>query len=355
MKKKDKIFLISSSTGGHALPVYHIYENLSSDFELRVFHSGSKLEKEIFKNCSVSKIVAGKIKRYNLWSSFFEIMKTIIGFCQALIFLLFSRPKVIISKGGFCSVPVLSAANFLRIPYILHESDSVMGISNKIFAKRATRVFVGFPESFYPETDQNKIEYCGQIIHFDEIKKSKYDRPVIYITGGSLGARSINDVVLKMIVQLTQKYFIVHSTGVENYEKINEYRLKLDEKQKKNYRIFDFSTTESRKSLIDADLIIARAGATTIGEIAFLSKASILIPYKYAAGDHQIKNAKYMEKSGGAIMIKEENFDAASLGERINFVFSDQRNAAVIGKLAHDILKTDGLETITTYTRRKYL
>lgn len=354
MKQKNKIYLVSSSTGGHALPIFYIHEELKTDFDLKILNSNSPIEREIFKQCHTVTIIAGKIKRYNYIASIPEVLKSAVGFLQAFLIMLFSRPSLIISKGGFCAVPVLTAAKLLGIPYLAHESDSVMGISNKLFAKNAKRMFTGFPEIMYKDLALLNLEYAGQIV---KVQKSNQTtkKPLIYITGGSQGAKPINNVVFDVLPKLLDRFAVCHQTGRLDVGRAEDFKSKLPENQKSNYDFFDFSIDKSRECMAKAQLIVSRAGATTMGEIAALSKASILVPYEYATADHQTLNAKYLEKSGGAIVIREENFDRKSLLERIEYILSDSRNAQTIGDKANKVLKSNGLSVICDYIRKEIL
>jgi len=351
MKKQNRIILISSSTGGHALPIFYIHEELKKEFDLRILHSGSQIERTIFKDCKSIKILAGKVKRYNYISTAFQLLKSSIGFLESFLVLLFFRPKLIISKGGFCAVPVLSAAKLLRIPYVAHESDSFMGVSNRVFAKSAKKMFVGFPLSFYSDTNLSNLMYSGQIVSVnDRLKRSS--KQIIYITGGSQGAKSINDIIFEIAPKLLDRFRIIHQVGDLDVKQAEQFKDGLSEERRADYDYFNFSIEKSRKSLAEADLVISRAGATTIGEIAALSLASILIPYKYASGDHQLINAKFLEKSGGAIMIKEDNLNPKALLERVEYILKDKLNAKSIGEKAHKVLKSDGLQSICSYVRK---
>lgn len=341
MLKKSKIFLIAGSTGGHALPILLLSEGLKDIGQtVTIFVSGTALEEELFRPYHTVKITSGKFDRRNSFNNIFGLISLLAGSIEAFFYLLFCRPKLIISKGGFLAVPVLLASRLLQIPYFTHESDSEVGLTNKMFMEGAREFFVGFPAEVYGgEIKKSNAKYIGQIIRreFAETAKSKIsnNKPTIFVTGGSQGSKRINEVVLEIAPELLKKYQIIHQVG-----KYDISNIKLDTE---GYSVFSFSIKRQIEAMISADLIIGRAGATTIGEISALKKASILIPYPYASSDHQTKNAKYMERAGGAIMIKEENLTPKLLLLRINYLMNDRKNLEVIGKNAEKAIKYNGL------------
>jgi UDP-N-acetylglucosamine--N-acetylmuramyl-(pentapeptide) pyrophosphoryl-undecaprenol N-acetylglucosamine transferase len=352
--KLKKLFLIAGSTGGHALPIFDIYCELKNDYYIKIFVSGSEIEKQIFKGSRTVKIISGRLNRHSLIKKILGILLFAIGFIQVFFYLLFNRPKLIMAKGGFLAVPVLSAAKILGISYFTHESDSEMGLTNKKFGLSAKKLFVGFPSEMYEENIAKKAIYSGQIVRkeFVDAKPQKVNDKKIFITGGSQGSRNINKQIIKVLPKLLTKYDIAHQLGEKDMTLAEDAVSKLHEEQKKKYCHFGFSLDKIRDSLVNADLIIGRAGANTIGEISALSKASILIPYPYAASDHQNKNAKYLEKSGSAIVIKEDALNDKNLLDRIDYLFSDPKNLQILGNKISLAIRHDGLNTVTSEIRK---
>lgn len=343
-----KIFLVAGSTGGHAMPIFSISEELELlGYNQKIIISGSDVEREIFKSKNTIRILCGKFNRHNQFRNIIGSLFIILGIIQSFFYLLFNRPNLIIAKGGFLAVPVLYAARLLNIPYFTHESDSEIGLTNKIFLKDAKKFFVGFPRDLYKSATSSNIVYVGQIIEkkYLEAKiNNQNNKPTIFITGGSQGSRKINNVIEKILPTLLRKYSIIHQIGKNDIDKIiNSLKERVSKDLLKNYHSFTFSTEENFKAFINSDLIISRAGANTIGEVAALARASILIPYPFASSDHQTKNARYLEKIGGAIVIKEDNLNYKSLLERIDYLMNNKKNLEVIGKNAKKAIKYDGL------------
>lgn len=351
VKKRKKIYLVSSGTGGHAAPILSLYRELIilPNVEPLILHTGSEIETNLFKKTKNKKIVSRKFDRDSIFKRLVLYPLVFVGFFQTGFLMLFSRPSLVISKGGYGAVPVLFATRLFKIPFFLHESDSHLGLANKMFAGSAAKVFLGFPKDVYNENVKNeKYQYIGQIIEkFPSIKKD--NKKVIYFTGGSQGAESINKIVYKIVSSLSKDYLVYHQVGGNNLSKANEIKGKIENE---NYKVFGFEYNKAREAMTKADLVVARAGANTIGEIAKNKKASILIPYPYAANDHQIKNAKYLEKNGSALLVLEKQLNKKYLLERIKYIMSGN-NAEVLGRKIFAAIKTDGLEALISEIRKK--
>lgn len=347
MRNKIKILMISSATGGHAIPVKVLLEafNQSGVFEVSVIHSGSEIEKSLFSKFNNRVLISGKLHRHEKWRNIWQTTKLILAIIKSLYLLVVIKPHVVFSKGGFNSYPILFWAKLLRIPYFLHETDSVMGMANRAFYQRAEKAFVSFPISCY-DLVPDKLVYSGMIVREFPTKPSQpHQRAKILVMGGSQGSVALNRTVIEALPELLGNYEIFLALGTSGLSVLDEVGLdsRLLE-SKKYFHQFPFSFKKVEELLPQSDLIISRAGGS-IGEIAKLKKASILIPYPYAAADHQMKNARFLEKQGGAIVIKEENFNVQSLMDRIKFVLTNT-NAKLIGEHASKALKTDGEKII---------
>lgn len=357
MRKTHRIILLSSATGGHAIPVLEIYKSLQQekDIDARIIHSGSDIETEIFKNLPAIVCRSGKINRYQTLKNFLELFRLGGAILKSLFLILKLKPELIFSKGGFNGAPFLIWAKLLRIPYFLHESDSEMGAANQHFYEGSIKTFVSFPKELYSQNPE-QLFFSGFIIRRFSKPVKKGRLPVIFITGGSQGARGINDTIFKILPTLLKNYKIIHHIGCNDSEKAEKVKITLDPEMLERYETFSFSLEKVDQAMVDADLIISRAGST-IAEISDLSKASILIPYPYAAADHQSKNAKFLEKLGAAIVIKEDQLSPQLLLDRIDFIFKDPRNAKIIGDNIHKALKTNGREVVCeqllNYMRKK--
>ncbi len=346
MKVNNKILLVSSSTGGHAIPIFEIYKELvSRKFDVYVIHANSLIEKELFKGAKSYVIRSGKGKHGRIAVKVAESFKLLFSVFQVLIILIRVRPKMIFSKGGFNSIPVLFWAKLIGIPYIIHESDSVIGRANRLYSKNAKTFFVSFPKECYGKNNFD-IKYSGLIVRdFFQAKKSN-GKKTIFITGGSLGAKVFSNTISSILPSLLNKYKVIYNSGAADHAIDNDCLQKIEKEKFKNYESFSFSYNKMADAISRCDLIITRSGANIIGEIAKLKKASILIPYPYATNNHQIKNAKYLERMGATILIKQDMLTPANLLNRIEYLMLDERNLKVIGENANKSIKHDGKDVI---------
>jgi len=269
---------------------------------------------------------------------------------------LFSRPHLIFSKGGFGSFPVTLAAFILRIPVFLHESDSVPGLANRICSKFSRKIFVSFEKTLYfPE---KKMIFVGNPIRVDLLKADreeakKYlkisgEKPVLLILGGSQGAQRINEKILEVLNQLLEIFEIIHQVGFANFEKIKTVtRFLIKEEFKKYYHLFPFlKEKELKMAYCLADLVVARAGAGTIFEIAALGKPSILIPLPEAAQNHQLKNAYYYAQKGAAIIIEEVNLTPGFFVGTLKNLILDKKRMEKMKEAAKSFAKPEAATKI---------
>jgi len=300
MLRKVRILLTGGGSGGHIIPnlaVASAIKDRKKDAELFYIASRSKLDSDLLKTSGIEfkPIFSGKLRRYFSWQNFIDPLFVLIGFFQSLGILLKFKPQLVFSKGGFVSLPVVFAARFLRIKIILHESDSRMGIANKISARIANKVCVAFPgmdRSFIFTGNPIRSEIIGgtatagyKFTGFDD------SLPVILIWGGSQGAKQINDLLSASFDKFTKEFQIIHVTGAG----------KSIGRHHKNYAPFDYLGEELRDIYAITDMIIGRAGANSIYEVAILGKPNIIIPL---ANADQQKNAGYFEEMGAALVYK---------------------------------------------------
>ncbi len=336
-----RILLTGGGTGGHLFPLLAVTRQIKKliaqniwqippgegekvDF---VFVGPISIEEEIFlkENITVKKIFSGKWRRYNSWENIIDIFKLPLGFCQALWHLFWLMPNAVFSKGGYGSVPVVLAAWIFRIPILIHESDAVPGLANRLCAKFASRIAISFSEaeSFFPTQKTaltgNPVREDIQNGSFEEAKKifnlvgAKH---LILVLGGSQGAQALNNTILDSLNHLLTRCEIIHQCGIANFEEIKQFF--NNQPWPQEYHPVPFLNEEElRAAYAAADLIISRAGAGSIAEIALIGKPSILIPLPNAAADHQTKNAQSFFRAGATIFIEQENLTPGLLQNEI--------------------------------------
>lgn len=364
-KDRKKIMLVGGGTGGHVVPVFEVYKKLQQDnpeLDIVVVGSGTEIEKHFFSDIPVYRIMpTGKLRRHWTVKNIRELILVLFGFCQALCLLLYHRPDVIFSKGGYVALPIIFWAKILNIPFVIHESDTEMGIGNKIGVSKAKKIFVAFPEHYYSKLPKERTVYSTPVIRkCSSINKEeakgmfgfKDDKPVIFITGGSQGAAHINENIENILVDLLTHYNVIHQSGDFSYRKVKETKEKLPKELQSRYYLTNFLRVEGKADMMlrameVADLVIARAGATTIFELAAKGKPMILIPWKHASSDHQTRNARIVVDAGGAILISDDDLTPGLLLKKINECFANNREKmTVMSNNSRQLFPDDGLERI---------
>ncbi len=361
-----KIFLTGGGTGGHFYPVLAVIRALKKIAEEERFVEMSllymaddpfdlkTLGEEGVRFVSVP---AGKVRRYFSFLNFTDSLKTLAGIIRAVTFIFWRMPDVIFAKGGYSSFPALIAARFFRIPVIIHESDAVPGRVNRWASKFARRVAVSFAESakFFPES---KTALVGNPIrtrvlggNIEEARSvfGPESLPTILFLGGSQGASKLNDVVMDVLPELLPEVRIIHQCGPGNFDDVSKRSsVILDKNQfKDRYKLFKFMDEDVlRNASLVSDLIISRAGAGAIFEIAAWGKPSILIPLPSSAQDHQRENAYAYARTGAALVIEESNLTPHILMVEVKKILQDKIRRETMSKYAKSFSKTDAAEKL---------
>jgi UDP-N-acetylglucosamine--N-acetylmuramyl-(pentapeptide) pyrophosphoryl-undecaprenol N-acetylglucosamine transferase len=322
-----RIILTGGGTGGHLVPLISVAKKINEKIgqvEFLFIGPGGEMEKKLMEKEGINtkKIMVGKMRRYFSIKNFTDVFKIPIGIFQSLWHLLIFMPDAIFSKGGFASFPVVVAGWLYRIPIFIHDSDCVPGLANSILGKLATRVAVSYPEAerdFTPgkviltgnpmrtDINQGDADKARKLFSLTDIKKT------IFIYGGSQGAQLINKKIIKILPQLLKKYQVIHQTGEKNYEDVVHKAGELGIKAGRDgFFPIAFIREELKDILAVADLVITRAGANSLSEIAANGKPAIVIPIEHSANNHQRMNAYSISKAGGCIVLEESN-----LGENI--------------------------------------
>ena len=323
----------------------------------------------------IRKVVAGKLRRYTnftfmMYLQHFDVVlknildffKNIVGFFQSFFRLAFNRPDVIFFKGGFVCLPVGMAAKLLRIPYVIHDSDAAPGLTNRLLAKRATKIATGMPLEYY-SYPADRAEWTGIPISDEfrpvsEAKKRSYkkeldfdpDKPLLVVTGGSLGARNINVAIREILPQLLKQTSVMLVAGRERYPEmmdLKEYEVWEDGKLKTNFRMVKFSS-EMWKLFGAADIVVSRAGASTMTELSSMAKAVIMVPNEKLPGYHQVKNARAYEKANAALVIEdgEMNQNATKLLSAVKKLLKDATLREELSKNLRSFVKDNAAENL---------
>lgn len=364
MKSKNlyRILLVGGGTGGHFYPLIAIAEALRAQTVASdVYYAGpnSYDEKALATNeTTFVWVPAGKRRRYASFQNGIDLIKSCFGLFVALIKLYIVYPDVVMSKGGYTSVPVILAAAFLRIPIVVHESDSVVGRANKI-AIRFARAFVTSYENVAVGKSRAEVYSLGVPMRkeltlpptSDAITHLGInpDRPVILVLGGSQGAERVNNLILDSLDELLKDFTIIHQTGAAHHTLCVQtaHTLIPDETLRANYHpvpLLDARTLNDAYHL--ASIVIARAGSGSIHEIALHGKPSILIPIPEEVSHDQRTNAYTYARTGAAIVLEEENLTDGLLRAEIDRMMFNQELYASMVSAAQKFSRADAAGNI---------
>ncbi len=326
------IVIVGGGTGGHLFPGIAIaQEFMARNPQNRILFvgTGKPFELSIISEAGFAhkRITAEGIKRRGLLNQAVSILKIPKGIVESAKILKCFRPDIVVGVGSYAAGPLAVAAYLLNIKIVLHEQNLLPGITNRILSRFANRVYVSFNDTA-TVLNSKKTYFTGNPVR-KEILQSKVNQKddsrarkpfTVLVIGGSQGAHSINLALMGAIEHIKNKdnFFFVHQTGTQ--DEMNVKRAYRNHSIPCEVRSFfkDMARQYQR-----ADLVICRAGATTVAEITAIGKSVIFIPFPFAADNHQVLNARSLEKAGAAEVILEENLSGKAVAERIDYYFSN--------------------------------
>ena len=324
-----RIILTGGGTAGHVTPNIALLPRLKElGYDIQYIGSYTGIEKELIEPFGIPYhgISSGKLRRYFSVQNFTDPFRVLKGFREAHKLIRQLKPDVIFSKGGFVSVPVVLAGKRCKVPVIIHESDMTPGLANKIAIPSAAKVCCNFPETL-KSLPEGKAVLTGSPIRQELLSGNKiaamdmchftFDKPVILVIGGSLGAVAVNNAVREALPELLKDFQIIHLCG----------KGKMDESLKdvEGYCQFEYIKNELRNLFALADIVISRAGANAICELLALHKPNLLIPLSANAsrGD-QILNARSFERQGFSLVLEEEQLTKETLLNAVKTLYENR-------------------------------
>lgn len=311
--RQKSIILTGGGTAGHvSLNQAIIPELIAQGYDVHYIGSHDGIEKELigdaFPQVPYHEISSGKLRRYFSLKNFTDPFRVVLGIGQALSIIRKVKPKIIFSKGGFVSVPVVIAAKLANVPVVVHESDVTPGLANKIALPFASHIFTVFKETMQ-HLPSDKATCTGSIIRQQLFQGDKErglklcgfeeNKKVLLVMGGSLGSVVLNDALRENLKRLLPMFNIVHLCGKGNVDESLQHV--------EGYRQFEYVTDELSDILFVSNFVVSRAGSNSIFEFLALHKPMLLIPLSAAKsrGD-QILNANLFKRQGFAHVLEEE-------------------------------------------------
>ena len=314
-----KVVITAGGTGGHIFPALAVIEKIKEHGDNQILYIGSKdrMEKDLIPKEGIpyKGIEMKGLDRKHLLKNFKVLKIYYNAYKEAKEELLRFKPDIVIGFGGYISAPVIYAAYKLNIKTIIHEQNSIPGVSNKFLSRYASKVLISLEESrsYFPS---NKTIYTGnprseQIIKIKKEPKAslgfKNDLPLVIIVMGSLGSLTMTKKIKELIPSFkNKKYQVLLITGNNYYQDYQDIKIPS------NVKLKPF-LNNLLAYMKDATLMVTRSGASTIAEITSIGLPAIMVPSPYVTNDHQTKNAMALENIGGCVILKEEDFSKETL------------------------------------------
>lgn len=346
-------------TGGHLTTALAVIDELKKIENTEIIFLGraSSLEGDkypsaesmVIPNLGIKFIAikTGRLQRKFTIGTILSLLKAPIGFLQSLAIISKEKPDIIVSFGSYVALPVAFAGWVLGIPTITHEQTVKGGLANRLISKFAKKIAISWEQSkkYFPD---GKTVLVGNPVRKEilEIKKERTSRPLIYITGGSQGSHSINEIVGDVLPQLLSRYEIIHQTGgsdvYKDYEKLKASVNQLPRRLQNRYKIAKwFNTTELSKIFAKMDILVGRSGANTVSEVASLGIPAIFIPLPWAGQNEQFENAKILEDEGAAIILSQERLTPKRLLNNIDFIVKNYPEFKKKAKKSKKLIRKD--------------
>ena len=338
-----KIILSGGGTLGPVVPLLAIAETYrAKNPQVEYVWIGTRTgpEKDLVARHKIRFLTVGSAKwrRYFSLLNFIDLFKLVVAFFEALVILMREKPDLLISCGGYVSVPVHFAGAFLGMPAWVHQQDAQIGLANKLMFKAAWKA-TGALEETTAKLPRKKSEWIGnpsrnlQISDVGAARKKfgiPENKPVIFALGGGTGSATINQLILGAIPQLPDDWHIIHLVGRERPRELSERAAGIF----KNYHVYDFFIDEMKDAYAIADVVIARAGFSTLTELAVLKKAALILPM---FGTHQEENARVFAKNEGIIML-DNGVSGLKLAQILKELIPNKKYLEKLGEKLHTLL-----------------
>lgn len=350
-----RIVFTGGGTGGHIIPFapiiealrrYHIEHKDSlpahlepSNLDMTFMGVATKEARELFEtyDVRVRHIPSGKLRRYASGLTIIDLLFRLpVGVLRALITLWRIMPDVVISKGGYGSLPTVLAAAFFRIPVLLHESDAVPGVSTTFLARFATAIALGYTAAASRlNAYKRKSIVTGNPVRPELRRLSQAEGKrsfgiaesefVLLVFGGSQGAKQLNEVLLASLPRLIPDMTIIHVAGPDHLPAVKTVASELlaQSSRRQAYHVYGYLSYNMLAALAAADVIVTRAGSS-LAEIAAARKPALIIPLDSAAGDHQRKNAQVFEAAGAALVLDPTNVGQNLFEQNVRRLHDDE-------------------------------
>lgn len=353
--KKIRIILTGGGTAGSVAPLLGVVDEFKKEgYKFDYLWLGTKTGPERSmveaEGIEFRTVMSGKLRRYFSLLNFIDPIRILIGTWQAYFTILDYKPTMVLSAGSYVSVPVAWAAKLRGVPVLVHQQDARAGLANKLMAPAATIITVALEESLSDYGQKAKLVGNSVREEIREVKVSAREArqklglstrlPIVLIMGGGTGAQAINDLVEIAAGELTRFCQVLHITGKG---KLTDRHKRIQESNP-NYRAFEFLDAFGMiKVFSAADVVVSRAGMSTLTELSFLGKAAIIIPIP---NSHQEENAQVFKEEEAALVLRQQSLGPKELTESIRMILLDENLRQKLKSNIQAVIKPGGTERI---------
>ncbi|TGE32679.1 undecaprenyldiphospho-muramoylpentapeptide beta-N-acetylglucosaminyltransferase [Desulfosporosinus sp. Sb-LF] len=363
-----RVMLTGGGTGGHIYPALAIAKGLlARDDETQILYVGIRdgMEARLVPEAGIAFAgISGKGLPRRLSLDTIKVLgQSVKALWETKKLLRHFHPDLVVGTGGYVSGPVVLTAALFNIPTLLHEQNALPGITNRILARVVRRVMLTFPESMEHFSVKKKLELVGLPVRPEIGKVSREvgakhfklrpNRLTLLVTGGSRGARTLNQAMIGVLEHLAQRSDIqvIWATGKTTYmETIEEFKKRGISWERPEWRILEYLNAMP-EALACSDICIGRAGAASLAEMQVAGIPSILIPYPFAAENHQEHNAQAMVQAGAARIILDRELDGERLWKEVEGLISQPKLLAKMGTAVQTLAQPQALNKIVDLCR----
>lgn len=348
-----RLIVTGGGTGGHLFPAIAVAVEVQRRFagsDIFFIGTGRRIDDRVLQRLGFIRetVNCSGVKGMGLVGTLQSIFRLPLAVIKAARIIRRCKPDLVFAVGGYVTGPVLVAAKIFGVPICIHEQNSVPGLANRLAGKIADRVCISLPCE--PGFAGHKTDLTGnpvrkEIVAAAETRSGKQNENLtLLVLGGSQGAHRLNELMLEAAGFLQEQgvqFNIIHQTGKKDQDLVQKGYERIGCKADVADFFTDMVTLYNR-----ADLVISRAGATTLAELAVMGLPALLIPYPYAADDHQTKNGEFYVRGGGARLYIESTLSGAQLAGEISVLFHDRRQLQAMAEGMKSLGKPDATERI---------
>ncbi len=352
----NSILIMAGGTGGHIFPALAVADLLRAQgWRVTWLGAPGSMEADLVPRhgYEMAWVRFSGVRGKGLLRLLLLPSDLLVALWQSTVAILRHRPDVVLGMGGYITFPGGVAAALLRRPLVIHEQNSIAGLSNKVLARIAQRVLSGFPEVL------PHAIWCGNPVRSDiaalpepqQRYGSRKGKLNILVVGGSLGAKALNEAMPKALALLQQdaRPNVLHQTGKQHFEAV-----KLSYQRAGVQADIKPFMDEMARHYGNADLVICRAGALTVAELAAAGVASILIPFPFAVDDHQTRNAEFLSRRGAAVLLPQSDLSAERLAQLLSDLVDGEQGREKLlqmARKAREVAKADAAFNVACVCR----